>query len=132
MAKRAGIILVPLIVGGLIGAGIVWRIEQGRADRDLESVIFVDHLSATALCISTLILLGDDRSDAAVTLLRGRLATSLAGAHQMEFSGASDDLAIPNLVEAVRRAREYAQTTDMSPRVVAQADAILVRLERGL
>ncbi len=125
-------ILIPLIVGGLIGAGIVWRIEQGRADRDLESVIFVDYLSTTALCISTLTLLGDDRSDAAVTLLRGRLASSLAGAHQMEFSGASDDLAIPNLVEAVRRAREYAQTTDMGPRVVAQADAVLVRLERGL
>ena len=132
MAKRAGMILIPLIVGGLMGAGIVWRIEQGRADRDLESVIFVDYLSTTALCITTLTLLGDDRSDAAVTLLRDRLASSLASAHQMEFSGASDDLAIPNLVEAVRRAREYAQTTDMSPRVVAQADAVLVRLERGL
>jgi len=132
MARRAGMILVPLIIGGLIGGGIVWRIEDGRADRELESMIFVDHLSATAFCITTLTLLGDDRSDAAVRLLRGRLASSLARAHQMEFSGASDDLAIPNLVEAVRRAREYAQTTDMGPRVVAQADAVLVRIERGL
>jgi hypothetical protein len=131
MVIRAGMILVPLLVGGLIGAGIVRGTEKGRADRDLQSVVFVDHLSTTALCITTLTLLGDNRSDAAVTLLRDRLASSLAEVHQMEFSGASNDMNIPNLVEALRRAREYAQTTNMGPRVVAQADAVLIRLEQG-
>ena len=132
MAKRVGMILVPLLVGGLIGAGITWRLEERQTDRDLESMMFIDHLSTTALCISALTLLEDNRNDTAVKLLRDHLASSVAGAHKrMEFSGAFDD-PIPNLVEALRRAREYAQTTDMRPRVVEQADAVLVRLERRL
>lgn len=130
MAKRVAVVLVSLVVGGVIGAAVVTAVEQRWADRELATAVFVDRLSTTALCISALTLLDDGRSDAAVTLLRDRLASSLDEADLMEFSDESEDLAIPNLVESLRRARAYALSTDMGPEVVARADAILARLQQ--
>ena len=128
MARRMGMILIAVFFGGCIGAGVEWKLARMQRDRELESMVFVSQLDTTALCISTLRLMDDNRSDAALSMLRARLASSLAVAHGMEFSPLPDGVAIPNLIEAIRRARDYAVETGMAPEVAAHADEVLKRL----
>ena len=92
------------------------------------SAVFVSQLGSAALRTATLMLIDDNREAAAASMLRSRLASSLATAHDMEFSRPSEDIVIPNLIESIRRARSYAEQTGMATEVVAHADDVLNRL----
>ena len=122
------IALVAAVLGGMIGA----RLERQRDtnDQDLRTALVA--VESAGLCANSLRALDEGRLEVQRHILESQMEAAVGRADQ-KLTGVRDPkigMAIPNLIEGVRRARQYAEIKGHLD-LVAKCDRVLAALQRG-
>src|SRR5262245_37496665 len=123
---------VMCIVSGLIGGVIGASVESQRRDGEARVTAAVHSVETAGLCANSLDALDQARPDKQRLILERRMESAIDYADR-SLEGIRDPkigIAIPNLIEGLRRARQYAEGQGNRD-VVAKCDRVLAGLERG-
>src|SRR5215471_5919991 len=107
MTKKVAV-LISAAASFLVGSGLGWWVHADLAERDVGLVAIVREAEVAGLCANALGAADEGRSSALRVLLEMRMANAVAGAADRLDRASPIRLAIPNLIEGVRRAHRYA------------------------
>jgi hypothetical protein len=129
MKKRT--MLAVLTVGAfLIGSAAGWRIHAMRAERDERLTAALNAVGVAGLCAGALLAAQEGRAATVQGVLEWRMVSAVDQAADKVANASSPDLAIPDLIEGLKRARSYAAEKGMTP-VVEKCDHVLEFLAKG-
>lgn len=115
--------VVSLLLGGGLGVGL----ERRRAAADRRLTAAIQQIGVAGLCADALRAAAEARPETERRLLERRMASALEQADEMLVGAAQPDLPIPNLIEGVKRARQYAASNTL-PDVVKSCDRVSAAL----
>jgi len=120
--------LVAAVIGGVVGT----RLERQREGDDERLRAGLGAVKTAGLCADSLRALDEGRAETQRLILETQMAMAVEEADQ-DLGRAGDakiGLSIPNLIEGVRRARQYAESRGNRD-LVAKCDRVLATLLRG-
>ena len=129
MAKR-GLVAVPIAAGFILGSAFGWWIHERRAERDERLIAAVHEVEVAGLCANVLGATEAGRSATAQKLLEMRMISAVNHAADRVTNASVPSLAIPDLVEGLKRARRYAVAKGMA-QVVWECDRVLEFLTKS-
>jgi hypothetical protein len=100
-------IMLGTLVLATVAVSSYW-VGYAHAQRGLEGVTLAQALESTALCANGLNTLAQDREQTTAKLLDHRLRSAVDTAERLSSAGVQLDGPIPNLVDGLRRAKQYA------------------------
>lgn len=121
MKKAIAVIAVIIVCGASYAAGY-WE-----ARRESDALALAHSLEKTALCANGLNTLAQKRQHVTGRLLDQQLRSAVETAEKLSGAGVTIDMAIPDLLDGIRRARVYAQRVgddELSKRLTALYDTI--------
>jgi hypothetical protein len=119
------VLVAALIVGAfLVGSGFGWWSRGSQAERDAQLLAAVRSAEVAGLCANVLGATEDRRTATAQELLEMRMVSAVTEAAENVDRASHPQLAFPNLVEGLKRARRYAFEKGM-PDVVGKCDRVL-------
>jgi hypothetical protein len=122
------ITLVSAAVGGFVGA----KVEGHLRDDDDRVMLGIRSINTAGLCVNALRALEEGRTEKQKRILEDRMEWSVSSADEM-LGGIREPkigISIPDLIEGVRRVRQYAESKG-NHEVVAKCDRVLAALQRG-
>jgi len=127
-ASIALIAVVAAVIGGLVGA----RLERQQEADDQKIKAALGAVEAAGLCASSLRALDEGQLDTQRRLLESQMEMAVGRADQelAIFHEPKIGMPSPDLIEGVRRARQYAESKGNRD-LVAKCDRVLAALERG-
>ena len=128
---RTSVVVIALVsagIGGLVGA----RLEEHRRAADAKVTLALRAVETAGLCAASLRALDEGRADKQRLILEDQMGWSMEAAER-DLEGIREPkfgIAIPNLIEGVRRARQYAEGKGKRD-LVERCDRVLAGLQRG-
>lgn len=125
--KTTILVLIAAAVAGACG----FAIGHSQAERQGEALALAHALEKTGLCANALNMLAGPENTTSVRMLDQQLRLALGNAERYSASASRIRTMIPNLVDALRRARRYAE--GIGDRQLAQRTSDLERtIEQSL
>jgi len=120
--------LVAAVIGGVVGT----RLERQREADDQRLTAALGAVKTAGLCANSLRALDEGRAETQRLILETQMAMAVEQADQNlgPADNAKIGLSIPNLIEGVRRARQYAESKGNRD-LVTKCDRVLAALQRG-
>jgi len=129
MSKRSTV-AVLVVASFLIGLAMGWRFRGSRSERDAGTVAVVRAVEVAGLCANALGAAEGGRAANLQRLLEMRMANAIDEGAERVDSASSPSLALPNLIEGLSRARQYAAARGM-PETVRKCDRLLEFLAKS-
>ena len=122
MSKTAAASLMVMSFG--FGSVSAWRLMAARSEKEQGSLVVLHAVEVAGLCADALSAADHGRADVVQRVLQARMTSAVKEAAQHVGVADPAGFAIPNLVEGLSRARQYALVRGL-PDVVEQCDAVL-------
>ena len=119
-----------MVMSFVIGSASAWWLMEARSEKEQGSLVVLHAVGVAGLCANALNATEQGRADVVRKMLQAQMASAVSEAAQHIEVAGSPGLAIPNLVEGLSRARQYAIVNGL-PEVVEQCDVVLRFLARS-
>jgi len=121
---------VLVAVALLAGSAFGWWMRGRLSEAERESTAALRSVEIAGLCANALRASEAGRSDTVQRLLEARMASAVSDAADRVGNASPPGLAIPNLIEGLRRARQYALENRL-PDVVIKCDRVMEFLTKS-
>jgi hypothetical protein len=99
-------LLLAVVISGVAISAYLAGYAQARKEH--QAMALGRALENTSLCANSLNALAQDRQQTTTKLLDLQLRSAVDNAEQLSRAGAQIDMPIPNLIDGLRRAKQYA------------------------
>jgi hypothetical protein len=130
MNKRITV-AVLIVLSFSIGSALGWWLQGNRAGKYRASLMVAGESEVAGLCANALWAAGDGSTATLQKLLERRMTSAVNEAVKRTGTASPPDIAVPDLIDGVNRARRYAVAKGL-PEVVAKCDRLLEFLTKNI